>query len=106
MNGSVFVGIQNKLQENFARELAQKCGFNMSKPLNIDDFKSIQNKIDYQLTVIDGKNKNNRLFVGSPIRKDKIYILHREKLINKFHYDAIVNIKGFMGQKFYCFTLS
>ena len=93
----------NKMQEIFAYELAKKCGFDLKKPIGIDDFKKIQTKLNYQLIVVDGKNKYNRLFVGEPIRNEKIYILHREKLLNKFHYDAIVNIKGFMGQKFYCF---
>ena len=92
----------NNKQEDFAYHLAQICGYDLTRPINIDDFKKIQSHLEYQIIIIDGQNKNNRLFVGSPIRSEKIYLLHRKTIDNSCHFDAIVNIKGFMGLKFYC----
>ena len=93
----------NKVQELFAAYLADKCGFKLSESVNIDDFKIIQNKIEkYQIIIIDGKNYRNRLFVGSPSKVNKIYLLHGSTLDSDNHFDAVINIKGIMKLKHYC----
>ena len=92
-----------KSQEKCAMSLAKNCGFDLKTPITIDDFDKIQQKLPYQLTIIDGTNKFNRLFVGPYNPNGKIYILHSKTVCNNFHFDSIVNIKGFMGSgKFYC----
>ena len=90
-----------KLRTKFALELAKKCGFDLSKPVTIEDFSLIDGKIGYQIIVVDDNNPANRLFVGNPETK-KIYLSLRKTVLNEYHYDAVVNIKAFIGKSFFC----
>ena len=91
----------NKFRTNFALKLAKKCGFDLNKPVKIDDLKIIERNIGYQVIVIDDKNTSNRLFVGNYQTK-RLYLSLRKTIMNEYHYDAIINIKGYMGNKFFC----
>ena len=90
----------NSARVKEAKKLAEKCGFDLNHQITISDFEIIQAHLDqYQLIVIDAKNKFNRLFVGSVYRPTKIYIKCDK---DDEHFDSIINICGYMGQKFYC----
>jgi len=92
----------NNLRSIRAKALALKCGYTLEKSIDIYDFSKIQSFINYQIIVIDSANKKNRLYIGDSAKPKKIYLLHTNKIINKYHYDSIVNIKGYMQTKYYC----
>ena len=91
--------IKNKfnMQINGARIMAKKFKINLNDPISRDDWQKIQNELtDYQIRIIDARNKQNLIFDGE-MREKKLYIEYYDE-----HYNSIINIKGYMGRKFYC----
>ena len=76
--------------------------------VTINDFPLIQRNLnEYQLIVIDGNNKYNRLYVGGEYKDKKIYIRCSTLRDNNYHFDSIINIKAYMGlYKAYLSTFS
>ena len=88
------------LQSKLALDIATQCGLQYNKPVTFNELLCIQNHFkNYQLMVINGNNKKEILFKGTTDAKNKIYIEHYND-----HYNSIVNIKGYMGSKYYCDT--
>jgi hypothetical protein len=65
----------NGAQTSAAKELALKCGLPYDKEVSCDDFPKIQETLDdYQIVVIDGHSKTNRIHIGPHFKRTKIYI--------------------------------
>jgi hypothetical protein len=93
----------NNAQTIAARQLARNCGLDYNKEVSSDDFPKIQNFLkDYQIVVIDGHNKSNRIYVGHIYRKKKLFIELIESSCGVSHYNSITNIVPYMGQSYYC----
>ena len=90
-----------KARTIFADGLARKCGLTLNKAVTIDDFPNIQKVLDYQIIIIDSKNYKNKLYIGDEKAK-QVYLLHSQTIENKFHFDAIINIHGYIGMNYYC----
>ena len=85
------------MQVNGAKYLAKLAQINMSEPISRESWDRIQKSIEnYQIRIIDARNKKNLIFDG-PRQDKRLYIEY-----NDDHYNSIINIKGYMGKRFYC----
>jgi len=95
-----------KIQETLARGLLMKCGMSECR-LNIEDIKKIEQRIPYQITMINGDDYNNIMYpdVNHKDYKppedddDTIYLY-----CHKGHCDLINNkrVAGFFGKENFC----
>jgi hypothetical protein len=93
----------NSAQTFAAKDLANNCGLPYNKEVSCDDFPKIQAFLfNYQMVVIDGHNKNNRLYIGPNYKKEKLYIELIDSQNGVSHYNSIINIVAYMGQSYYC----
>jgi hypothetical protein len=93
----------NGAQTSAAKELALKCGLPYDKEVSCDDFPKIQDILtDYQIVVIDGHSKTNRIYIGPHFKRTKIYIELIDSQKGVSHYNSITNINAYMGQSYYC----
>ena len=97
-NGNSLIKHKKKLKEH-AEKLFNRLGFNINIPLDLDILAKIQEKLDYQLIVVDFRT-GSLPFTG--IKKEKkIYLLYSRYAANG-HYDYIKSITGFFNRKYYC----
>ncbi|RWR98736.1 hypothetical protein B4U79_14721, partial [Dinothrombium tinctorium] len=81
-----------------AKNLASFCGIHFQKPLTLDDFQIIQEKLnDYQLKVIDCSTRQT-IFEG-PFKQKQIGIEFDE---NNKHYNAIIKIQSYFNKSYTC----
>jgi len=93
----------NNAQTLSAKKLALRCGLPYDKEVSCDDYIVIQSALkEYQLVVIDGLNKTNRLFIGPNYKVKKAYIELVDYQDGVSHYNAVVNITAYMGQSYHC----
>ena len=90
---------RRKLQTKGGLDIARKCALENCEAVGNEEWNIIQQNFpQYQIRVIDGSMKDNIIFSG-PENRNKIFI---EYLNN--HFNAIINIRGYMTRKFYCET--
>lgn len=83
-------------QENGAKQICQNAGVDFNEPMNREILKLIQDSLpDYQIIVVDAHLKT--LIFKGPAADKSIYLSYDDN-----HYDAIININGFMGGDYYC----
>ena len=83
---------------NMVNEFCINAGLDISVPMDPTIMKQVDEflKPDFSLTVVDGKDKMNRIFVGDTAPR-VLYIEYIED-----HYNVIINIKGYVGAKYFC----
>ena len=95
-----------KIQETLANEVLELCDLE-ARPLNIEDIKKIEYKLEYHITVIDGDDYNNILYpqvegkgYEPPDDDEKTIYLYK----HKGHCDLIANnrVAGFFGKENFC----
>ena len=98
------VGNYGKNVTKFARNIAEKCGQNFENGVSLNDFQKIQQFINYRIVVIDHYNNKNFLFVGPKEgKKEPVFLLFRKTLMDEYHYDAVIDLKMYLKNKFVCF---
>lgn len=82
-----------------AINIACNSGLDLSTPIDMVNINNVQSYLNtYQIIIIDGSFHHKPIFKG-PEMISKIYIEHFNN-----HYNAIINIKAYIGRDFYCET--
>src|SRR6266571_4798346 len=87
----------NATQRDAAENLCQDFGLDINQTLSIEMITELQERIDYQIIVIDART-GGQLFKG-PLNDKTIFLLYDNE-----HYDMIKSMTGFLRRQHYCQT--
>jgi hypothetical protein len=88
-------------QQNMAEFFCRKGGVVLDKGGGVADIEVFESLLSIQIKIFDGCNFMKLIHSGPP-SNDVIYLLRSEgEKSGTFHYDSILNVRGFLG-KFFC----
>jgi len=99
-----------KLQKQKAEALHELAGVSTTRACTFFDLPEFERVLGYQVVVFSGAQNNEIVYVGAPKERGVLYLYQSYESDEEFenggvgHIDAIVNIQGFMGYKFFCET--
>ena len=86
------------MQSCLAIQLASELGFDISKPLDIQDLIKVEKYLkDYQFIIIDGDIMSEIVYAGDYKEKKVILFYHDN------HYDTIKSLPAFFSRQYFCY---
>jgi len=87
-------------QKDMANFFCRKGGVDLDKGGGVADIEAFESLLSIQIKIFDGCNFMKLIYSGRP-SNDIVYLLRSEGgKPGTFHYDSIVNIRGFLGKHF------
>lgn len=90
---------RNSLQDYLAFELANKLGFDIRKPLTIEDLIRVEKYLkNYQLIIINGDLMSEIVYAGE-FKFKKIILFYHDN-----HYDPVKSMPAFFSNSYFCYS--